>query len=60
MTIQSTLVISNLEGTDQKVRDSESFKSQKQIMKRSGLITQQAQDIVSTSNDLYLLRKKAN
>ena len=54
MTIQSTLVISNLEGTGQKVRDSESFKSQKQIMKRSGLITQQAQDIVSTSNDLYL------
>ena len=29
-------------------------------MKRSGLITQQAQDIVSTSNDLYLLRKKEN
>ena len=29
-------------------------------MKMSGLITQQAQDIVSTSNDLYLLRKKAN
>ena len=29
-------------------------------MKRSGLITKQAQDIVSKSNDLYLLRKKAN
>ena len=31
-------------------------------MKRSGLITQQAQDIVSTSNDLYLLkgRKQIN
>ena len=26
-------------------------------MKRSGLITQQAQDIASTSKDLYLLRK---
>ena len=27
-------------------------------MKRYGFITQQAQDIVSMSNDLYLLRKK--
>ena len=47
------------------VRDSESFKIetkklQKQIIKMSGLITQQAQNIVSTSNDLYLLRKQIN